>query len=382
MSLKSVMEYPDISFIDNLTQEDLLDKMIAWFLEKRKELTGKDISLGYADDRRLILQTGAYYIYQAFMMTDNAGKMGLLKYATGDYLEELGALKGVSRLQERGSTVTLRYSMETARESATSVPAGSRATAGDGVFFATDEYVEIPAGSLYVDVTAYCEKTGKDTNVYAVGEITKMEVQVPFIDAVTNITKAQNGRDVESDDDLRERIYLAPEAFTAAGSKGAYEYHVRTYDSSIEDVYIVSPEPRIVDIRVILEGGELPEEEYIQGLTEYLQRDDIKMLTDEVHVMAPEVVNYDLDVKYYINESDRASAETIKQQVNKAINQYILWQGTKIGRDINPDILIRFMTEAGAKRVEVTAPVFTKIPSGSVSVAGAETITYGGLEDD
>ena len=132
MSLKSVMEYPDISFIDNLTQEDLLDKMIAWFLEKRKELTGKDISLGYADDRRLILQTGAYYIYQAFMMTDNAGKMGLLKYATGDYLEELGALKGVSRLQERGSTVTLRYSMETARESATSVPAGSRATAGDG----------------------------------------------------------------------------------------------------------------------------------------------------------------------------------------------------------------------------------------------------------
>ena len=95
MSLKSVMEYPDISFIDNLTQEDLLDKMIAWFLEKRKELTGKDISLGYADDRRLILQTGAYYIYQAFMMTDNAGKMGLLKYATGDFLEELGALKGV-----------------------------------------------------------------------------------------------------------------------------------------------------------------------------------------------------------------------------------------------------------------------------------------------
>lgn len=380
--ITSIAEYPDISFIDNLTQEDLLEKMIAWYLEKRKEVTGKDMTLGLADDRRLILQTGAYYIYQAFMMTDNAGKMGLLKYATGDFLENLGALKGVSRLQERGSTVTLRYSMEEERASATGIPAHSRATAGDGVYFSTDEYAEIPAGELYVDVPATCEKTGKDTNAYGVGEITKMEVPVPFIDAVTNITKAQNGRDVELDEDLRERIYLAPEAFTAAGSKGAYEYHVRTYDSSIEDVYIVSPEPRIVDIRVVLEGGELPQDEYIQGLTEYLQSDDIKMLTDEVHVMAPDVVNYDLNVKYYINESDRSRAETIQSQVSKAVREYILWQCTKIGRDLNPDILIRFMTTAGAKRVEVTSPVFTRIPSGAVCVLQSETLTYGGLEND
>ena len=380
--ITSIAEYPDISFIDNLTQEDLLDKMLAWYMEKRKEITGKDITLGLADDRRLILQTGAYYIYQAFMLTDNAGKMGLLKYATGDFLENLGALKGVSRLQERGSTVTLRYSMETERTSTTGIPAHSRATAGDGVFFSTDEYVEIPAGELYVDVSATCEQTGKDTNAYGVGEITKMEVQVPFIDTVTNITKAQNGRDVELDEDLRERIYLAPEAFTAAGSKGAYEYHVRTYDSSIEDVYIVSPEPRIVDIRVVLEGGELPQDEYIQGLTEYLQSDDIKMLTDEVHVMAPDVVNYDLNVKYYINESDRSRAETIQSQVSKAVSEYILWQSTKIGRDLNPDILIKFMTTAGAKRVEVAAPVFTRITSGAVCVLQSETLTYGGLEND
>jgi phage-related baseplate assembly protein len=209
-----------------------------------------------------------------------------------------------------------------------------------------------------------------------------MEVQVPFIDTVTNITKAQNGRDIEPDEDLRERIYLAPEAFTAAGSKGAYEYHVRTYDSSIEDVYIVSPEPRIVDIRVVLEGGELPQDEYIQGLTDYLRSDDIKMLTDEVHVMAPKVVNYDLNVKYYINESDRSRAETIQSQVSKAVSEYILWQSTKIGRDLNPDILIKFMTTAGAKRVEVAAPVFTRITSGAVCVLQSETLTYGGLEND
>ena len=219
-NLDSIMNYPDVSFIDNLSVETLEENMIRWFKEKRKELTGKDITLGAADDRRLILSTGAYFIYQAFQKTDQAGKMGLLKYATGKFLENLGALKGVTRNPARGATVTLRYSITSARSSVTPVPAGSRATAGDGVYFSTQEYAEIAAGELYVDVEAVCDAPGTDGNVYAIGEINKMEAAVPFIDAVTNTTKAQNGLDIESDDDLRERILLAPESYTSAGSKG------------------------------------------------------------------------------------------------------------------------------------------------------------------
>ena len=37
--------------------------------------------------------------------------------------------------------------------------------------------------------------------------------------------------------------------------------------------------------------------------------------------------------------------------------------------------------EAGAKRVEVTSPVYTPVTTTSVAVAGAETISYGGLEE-
>ena len=381
-NLDSIMNYPDVSFIDNLSVETLENNMIQWFKQKRKELTGKDIVLGAADDRRLILSAGAYFIYQAFQKTDQAGKMGLLKYATGDFLENLGALKGVSRNPARGATVTLRYSMTSTRTSGTPVPAGSKATAGDGVFFSTQEYVEIPAGGTYVDAEALCDTVGTGGNVYAIGEINKMEAAVPFIDSVTNITKAQNGRDIESDDDLRERIFLAPESYTSAGSKGAYEYYVRTYDSTIEDVSISSPDPREVEIRCILADGELPQEEYINGLTAYLNSPDIKMLTDLISVQAPDTVNYNISMTYYINQSDSASALTIQNAVNNAVSKYIMWQKTKIGRDINPDELVKLVKEAGAKRVIVTSPVFTTIGFDEVAKLTTQTVTYGGLEND
>jgi phage-related baseplate assembly protein len=59
-----------------------------------------------------------------------------------------------------------------------------------------------------------------------------------------------------------------------------------------------------------------------------------------------------------------------------------MWQKTKIGRDINPDELVKLVKEAGAKRVVVTSPVFTTIASGEVAKLTSQTVTYGGLEND
>ena len=44
--------------------------------------------------------------------------------------------------------------------------------------------------------------------------------------------------------------------------------------------------------------------------------------------------------------------------------------------------LMKRIILAGAKRVEITAPVFTVIPESSVGVLGTQTVNYGGLEDD
>lgn len=381
-SLKGVIDYPEISFIKNYTMEKLADDMVSWFKEKYKELTGKDIVLGKADERRIILLAGAYFIYQGYMYMDDAGKMGLLKYSRGEYLENLGAIKHIHRKPAAGSTTTVKFSMKSKRTSAIGIPKGTRVTAGDNVYFATDEYSEIPAGSLSVDVPATCTSVGQMTNNYDIGDLNALVDIIAFIDEAKNITKPEGGADIESDESLRQRIYMAPAAYSSAGSADSYEYFVRQFYTGVSSVRITSPSPRVVRVRYLLENGAIPESESIARLKEYLSSPSIKPLTDSIEVLAPVKKTYSINITYYVNSSDQSRAANIQLNVVAAINDYINWQKSEIGRDINPDVLRQKILNAGAKRVDITSPVFTIVDEDSVASLEAQSVTYGGLEND
>lgn len=381
-SLKGVIDYPEISFIKNYTMEKLADDMVSWFKEKYKELTGKDIVLGKADERRIILLAGAYFIYQGYMYMDDAGKMGLLKYSRGEYLENLGAIKHIHRKPAAGSTTTIRFAMKSKRTSAIGIPKGTRVTAGDNVYFATDEYSEIPAGSLSVDIPATCTSVGQMTNNYDIGDLNTLVDIIAFIDEAKNITKPEGGADIESDESLRQRIYMAPAAYSSAGSADSYEYFVRQFYNGVSSVRITSPSPRVVRVRYLLENGAIPESESIARLKEYLSSPSIKPLTDSIEVLAPVKKTYSINITYYVNSSDQSRAANIQLNVVAAINDYINWQKSEIGRDINPDVLRQKILNAGAKRVDITSPVFTIVDEDSVASLEAQSVTYGGLEND
>lgn len=74
----------------------------------------------------------------------------------------------------------------------------------------------------------------------------------------------------------------------------------------------------------------------------------------------------------------------VTSAVVQAVEEYRQWQQTKIGRDLNPDELIKRIRNAGAKRVEITSPVFTEVTKSQVAQCPASdvTITYGGVEDE
>lgn len=105
-------------------------------------------------------------------------------------------------------------------------------------------------------------------------------------------------------------------------------------------------------------------------------------MTDLVTVSAPEVKTFNLSLTYHIARSNQASATAIQSKVNAAIDEYITWQTTEIGRDVDPSELIRLVRAAGAKRPAVTAPDFTAISETQVAQLGTKSVTYGGLEDD
>lgn len=380
--LKALEDYPELSFINNYTLDRLQNEMFGWYQDKKKELTGREQPLAKGSTSRLILMTCAYYIYQAYMMTDDAGKMNLLKYSYGSYLDALGALKRVIRRPASGAHTTLRFILQQARSSATPIAKGIRVTAGNNIYFATDEYTEIPAGETSVEVGATCMTTGVMGNGFDIGEINTLTDPVAFIYGVSNITKPENGAEIESDNSLRQRIYLAPASYSTAGTEDAYRYYALSFNPDITDVLVTNPEPRIVQITYLLKNEAIPGEESLKGMQKYLSDKNIRMLTDEIRVVAPDVVSYSIDIVYYIGKTDAALAAEIQKKVQASISDYKIWQSEKIGRDINPDELIRRIRDAGAKRAEIKSPVYTAINNTSVASAGTETITYGGIEDD
>ncbi|MFQ8778360.1 MAG: baseplate J/gp47 family protein [Roseburia sp.] len=93
--------------------------------------------------------------------------------------------------------------------------------------FYTMEDAEIPAGEAYVDVQIKCASTGEATNAYNAGEINQMMAPIAYIGSVANVSKTEGGSDAESDEDLAERIYLAPSEYSTAGPEDAYVAKVK-----------------------------------------------------------------------------------------------------------------------------------------------------------
>lgn len=379
----AVKNAPDISFIDNKTIEDVRDEMVADYEEYMTKATGQTVTLPRSSPHRGILYATGLQVYQAFQYIDRAGKQSLLKYSYSDFLDNLGLLKGVTRSPATAAVTTLRFTISAVRQVATAIPKGTRVSAGGSVYFATDEYAEIPAGGSTVDVPATCTDAGTEGNDLAAGDLTTMVDPLPYVASVTNTTATEGGADVESDDDLAERIFLAPGAYSTAGPEDGYLFHAKQFNPSIGDVVATSNQAAgTVDIVFIMADGKTPGTEMINGLKEYLSGRTRRPMTDLVNVSAPAEVTYTVDLTYYINRSDSARAVAIQETVQTAVADYLTWQRT-IGRDINPSKLVALVMAAGAKRVTVTAPTYTTVDAIKVSaLSGTPTISYGGLEDD
>ncbi|PXV87370.1 phage-related baseplate assembly protein [Lachnotalea glycerini] len=379
---KTLQNYPDISFIENKTLETVVNEMINDFTAKYEEETGRTISLTEANPDRLILYAAALQIYQVYQYIDHAGKQSLLKYSYGDFLENIGALKQINRNEGNAATVQLMFELSGEQPSIITIPMGTRATAGDGIYFYTKETAQIKAGKVKVTVTAVCDKIGSKYNGYVAGSINTLVTPIAFVSKVSNVDISTGGSDREEDDSLAENIYLAPSSYSVAGPGDAYKYWVKHYNSSITDVYVDTPEPCKVDIRFILNDGELPNETLANEVLAYISDGTKRPQTDYVSVGAPTLADYDIDLIYYINTSDANKAATIQSEVNIAIQSYISWQKAVIGRDINPSYLISKIVDAGAKRVEIISPVFEAIPNTALANHVSKNIIYGGLEDD
>lgn len=365
---------PEIQFC-----ETAVDSIESAVITTYEAITGRTLAQG--DPVRLFLQSIAMIIVQQRVLIDSSAKQNLLAYSKENYLDHIGAMVGVERLNASAAQTTLRFTLSVAQPQVVTIPTGIRVTTENNIVFATTSAVDIPVGNISVEVPAVCLIQGTRGNGYVAGQINKFVDPLPWVQSVSNTNTSAGGADVEGDDSLRERIHQAPESFSVAGPDGAYEFWAKTTSQLIVDVAVYSPSPGVVEIRPLLAGGDLPSAEILTKVNAICNDRKIRPLTDRVTVLAPEIVNYDIAARYYIDRANATTSMAIQMAVNKAAADFVTWQKSKIGRDINPTEFVYRLRAAGASRVEVDAPTFASVARHQVAVAKNILVTFGGLAD-
>lgn len=373
----ALADLPDINFIP-VDAAETQENIITIY----EGLTERTLYPG--DPVRLFLTSLAQIIVQQRVLINYTAKQNLLRYATNGILDNIGARSNVGRLLATPARTTLSFLLSSTFAAAVNIPAGTRVGLDDGsdLYFATVQALEIPAGSTSGTVTAECTTAGAIGNGFTAGQINVIIDPLPFVQEAANTTVTAGGADVETDDAYRERIHIAPESFSVAGPDGAYKFWAASANQLIVDVSVKSPTPGVVEIIPLLQGGELPDTEILNAVAEKCNDEEVRPLTDNVTVRAPEVYNYDIGMTFWINKEDAASVSLIQDSVSAAVQAYALWQKSRLGRDINPSELIRRVMQAGAYRVDVGALSYHEIDYDTVAIAETFTVTYGGLTDD
>lgn len=365
--------FPDINFIE-IDSEKIKTDIITGYEAVAKR------SLAAGDPIRLFLLSIADRFIDALNNANIAGQQNLLTYAQAGNLDALGVLLSAERLDASPAMTTFQFTLTGALNTDLIIPQGFEVTNGI-VIFATDKELVIPAGEVYGSMSATCTTAGVIGNDYLQGQITTIVKPMAYLQSATNTTVTSGGADAEGDEAYAERLRLATDSFSVAGPAAAYEFHARSVSPAIIDVSVFSPNPCEVEIYPLLTGGTIPAQELLDMVQEYFGKEDVIPMCDLVTVKAPEAYNYAINVDYYITRDDQKKATAIREKIEAAVQEYISWQQTEVGRPITPANLVYLVKQAGAYDVDLTTlspPETAELTYGQVAQCTGVKINYKG----
>lgn len=129
-----------------------------------------------------------------------------------------------------------------------------------------------------------------------------------------------------------------------------------------------------VKIIPLMTGGLQPDEDTMAKILEVINEKRIRPMTDLVEVQPPQYVDFDIEICYYCTPDTESSVISTVETTGGAIDHFLEWQQSAIGRDINPDQLRRFILRPdwadgleAAYRVDVVAPAHVTLDETQVA---------------
>ena len=352
---------PEPNFIDRDPQA-ITAEMVASY----EAMTGK--TLQPAQVERLIVDLFAYRESLVRIGIQEAAKQNLVAFARAPMLDYLGELVGVYRLAEKTARADVRVVFAQPLATALEIPAGTRFEASGIQFQSTGKQV-VAVGSVEVDVPVEAVESGVTGNGFLAGQINALVDDLGVdVASVANIGMTFGGSEAESDDRLRERIRLAPEAFTVAGSFGAYRHHALSAHQDIVDVAVMGPDliladgllvsrndipPGVVCLFPLAKTG-LPPQVILDAVAVTCTADKVRPLTDLVEVRVPVEAPFAIVARLTLYRDQEAAP--VLAAARAAADTYVAKQQAKLGRDVVPSQIVAALSVPGVYRVELESP--------------------------
>lgn len=372
-----------------------LDLIVVDDLEVHKQLvdgleSGLNETLYPGDERKIFAEVQTSVLTSFFVALNEKFNQRFAKYAKGKILDAHGENEGCERLSATASTDVERFILSAPLSFNVVIPRGTRVTADNEKYFATDNVAVIYAGSTSVDVGITAQEGGSNYNGYSAGKLNRLVDKIEYIASVTNLNGTSGGDDGEpypevddgvGDEHYYERIRISKASKSTAGAEDTYIFYAKTADARITDVYPTSPNPGQVKLYIALKDGEEPDAALLKKVVEICSAKDVRPLGDLVSAAAIEQIPYDIELTYYTTAKEEASVVEEVEGEGGAIERFIKWQ-SESSKDINQDrlrseILKSDIKPIGAERVEIVKPVFTEIERHQIAkFSGRMTIRH------
>jgi phage-related baseplate assembly protein len=332
------------------------ETITAELVAQYESLTGR--TLYPAQVERILIDLVAYRELLCRIAIQEAAEQNLVAFARAPMIDYLGELVDVTRLPAKAAQTTLRITLAAAQPADTLVAAGTRVESSDGLFaFATDVAATIPAGQLTTDVAATCTTAGTTGNGWTAGQLAALtDDPGNGLLTVSNVIASNGGMDSEDDDRLRERIKLAPEAFSTAGSAQAYRFHALSASQAVLDVAVLSVTPGTVQLYPLATTG-LPDANLLLLVEATCSAEKVRPLSDAVQALAPTQVDYAISASLTLYAW--ADAPSAQADALSAAQAYAANRAAGLGRDIVPSQLVAALSVPGVYQVTLTAPAAT-----------------------
>ena len=308
-------------------------------LELFEEKTG--FAMEDTADLAVRLYAAAAELQTLYAYADWAINQSFPQTATGTYLDQHAALRGIERKGGSKAAGRLRFRIDAALPEDLPVPVGTVCTTAGLVRFVTTQAGVIEAGQLYTDVEAEAESVGTAGNV-GPETILYMTKAPTGVAAVMNPAAFLGGSGRESDEELRLRVLDSFRRLPNGANAAFYELRAMRH-AGVEQAEVLPRWQGIGTVGVVIASAAgIPEQTLVTEVQEDL--DSVREIAVDVTVLPPTART--VDVRLRLTPAEGVSPEQAEQRAQQAVEAF--FAGRLLGKPVYRAALEHAVFSSGA----------------------------------